>query len=112
MKNALIDLPLVHFMDCGVYARVIDLKEVGWFIVSHKHKYDHMSLVSRGAVVVEIEGQEPYVVKAPNSIVVPAGSFHKFVAAADDTQFICLHRTDVEDIEDIEEEIVATERVA
>jgi hypothetical protein len=56
----------------------------------HKHKFDHVSLLSQGKVLVEIEGHEPKEFTAPTFIVIRKEHNHKFTALTDDTIFYCV----------------------
>lgn len=56
----------------------------------HKHHFDHVSLLIKGAVKVEVEGHDPKTFKAPTFIVVKKDCNHKFTALENDTVWYCV----------------------
>lgn len=56
----------------------------------HKHKFDHVSLLTQGKVRVEIEGHPPKDFAAPTFIVVRKEHNHKFTALEDNTIWYCV----------------------
>jgi hypothetical protein len=56
----------------------------------HKHKFDHVSLLSHGKVKVEIEGHPPKEFTAPTFIVIRREYNHKFTALEDNTIWYCV----------------------
>lgn len=56
----------------------------------HKHKFDHVSLLAKGKVIVEIEGHPPKEFTAPTFIVIRKEHDHKFTALEDDTIWYCV----------------------
>lgn len=56
----------------------------------HKHKFDHVSLLSQGKVLVEIEGYPPKEFTAPTFIVIRKEYAHKFTALEDNTIWFCV----------------------
>jgi len=56
----------------------------------HKHHFDHVSLLARGKVLVEVEGNEPKEFTAPTFIVIKKELKHKFTALEDDTLYYCV----------------------
>lgn len=56
----------------------------------HKHHFDHITLLVRGSVQVEVEGHEPRQFKAPTFIVIKKEHKHRFVALEDDTIYYCV----------------------
>lgn len=56
----------------------------------HKHKFDHVSLLTQGKVEVQIEGYEPKVFSAPTFIVVRKEHKHKFTALEPNTVWYCV----------------------
>lgn len=56
----------------------------------HKHKFDHITLVIRGKVMVEVEGFAPKVFTAPKFIIIKKEHEHKFTALEDDTIYYCV----------------------
>jgi hypothetical protein len=56
----------------------------------HKHKFDHVTLVIRGKVLVEVESFLPKVFTAPKFIIIKKEHEHKFTALEDDTIYYCV----------------------
>jgi hypothetical protein len=56
----------------------------------HKHKFDHVSLLTQGKVKVEIEGYPAKEFTAPTFIIVRKEHNHKFIALENDTVWYCI----------------------
>jgi quercetin dioxygenase-like cupin family protein len=56
----------------------------------HKHKFDHVSLLTSGKVCVEVDGYAPKEFTAPTFIVIKKEHNHKFTALADNTVWYCV----------------------
>lgn len=56
----------------------------------HLHHFDHVSLLVKGSVEVEVEGQEPKIYTAPKFIVVKKEHKHKFTALEDGVIWYCV----------------------
>jgi quercetin dioxygenase-like cupin family protein len=56
----------------------------------HLHNYDHITLLSKGSVEVDVEGQKT-VFKAPHMIYIAKGKRHFLTALEDDTVASCIH---------------------
>lgn len=56
----------------------------------HKHKFDHVSLLTQGKVSVEIEGYPAKEFTAPTFIVIRKEHNHKFTALEDNTNWYCV----------------------
>jgi hypothetical protein len=67
----------------------------------HKHKFDHISLLTNGRVLVEVEGKEPKEFTAPTFIVIRKDQKHKFTALEPNTIYFCVFA-----IRDLDGEIV------
>ena len=68
----------MHFVDAG------DRNE------GHKHNFDHITLLAKGSVEVDVEGQKT-VFKAPQMIYIIAGKSHYLTALEPDTIAYCVH---------------------
>jgi quercetin dioxygenase-like cupin family protein len=90
-----------HHFSSGVYAKEIRLVP-GESVVSHKHKFDHISILAAGAVTVEIDGQESRYC-APACITIKAGEHHKITALMRPVIWYCIHSTTERDVEKIDE---------
>jgi len=56
----------------------------------HYHKFDHVSLLVKGAVRVEVEGCEPKRYMAPTFIIIDKDKKHNIIALEDDTIWYCV----------------------
>lgn len=74
----------------NVYVRMINLPKIGCGVKGHSHPYDHMTLLSSGAVKVTCEGIERDIT-APCIFLTGALKIHSFVATADNTVLSCIH---------------------
>lgn len=96
----MIDLNIKHHFDDGVYAKEMHLPE-GHYAVSHKHTYDHISMLHRGVAVVTVDGVERQYT-APAVIMIRAHKEHR-IDALTDVVWFCIHETDETDPEKIDE---------
>jgi hypothetical protein len=56
----------------------------------HTHHFDHVTLLAKGSVRVEVEGFEPKAFTAPTFIVIKKEHKHKFTALEDGTLYYCV----------------------
>jgi len=56
----------------------------------HKHKFDHVTLLTQGRVHVEIDGHPPKEFVAPTFIIIRKQYNHTFTALEDDTIYFCI----------------------
>lgn len=56
----------------------------------HKHKFNHVSLLTQGKVLVEVEGHPPKEFSAPTFIIIRKEHNHKFTALEDNTLWYCV----------------------
>lgn len=56
----------------------------------HVHNFDHMTLLAKGSVVVDVEGQRSEFT-APHMILITKGKRHFLIAKEDDTIAYCVH---------------------
>lgn len=100
------DLRTVHHFSSGVYAKQMHLPK-GHVAVSHKHAYDHLSILAAGAVVVRTdEGSRVH--RAPACLEIKAGVNHAITALEDVTWF-CIHATDETDPETVDRVVIQKE---
>ena len=74
----------------NIWVRQNVLARAGNSCEGHKHHFDHVSLLTKGSVIVEVEGKEPKEFKAPTFIVIHKDYEHKFTALEDDTVWYCV----------------------
>ncbi len=86
MSNPITDLKLVD----NVFVKMHQFINIGDTHQGHAHAFDHITLLSSGAVkMVHDNGEDEY--KAPHLIVTPKGVKHQFTALEPDTVFCCIH---------------------
>jgi cupin superfamily acireductone dioxygenase involved in methionine salvage len=79
----------------------------------HSHTFDHITLLARGSVLMEVleEGGSAVEHKAPMLIVTPKNISHKFTALEADTVLCCIHAIrDGDDVEDIAPQNITEEQ--
>ena len=99
----LVQKPWVAHHTCGgTYVREMHLSQRGNIAVTHKHSYDHLSLLGAGVVMVDCNGQLTKY-SAPTMIVIRAGVSHNIEALSDNVVWYCLHAVpdELRDAEDI-----------
>jgi quercetin dioxygenase-like cupin family protein len=102
------DLPR-HYTAAGIYAKEW-MGRPGQSISQHNHNYDHLSYLSIGEVVVEVEGKKA-TFTGPCALLIEAGKAHK-VTAVTNCLWLCIHHIpkDLQDAETIETHLIS-ERV-
>lgn len=83
-----------HFSAGGVYAREQTL-EAGKEVEKHVHDYDHLSYLTSGRVLLEIEG-ELSMLEGPCMLEIKAGKKHRIQALTDIT-WLCIHSEAIAD---------------
>ncbi|MFA5921161.1 MAG: aspartyl/asparaginyl beta-hydroxylase domain-containing protein [Methylococcaceae bacterium] len=96
----MIDIIQHHFIGGGEHESEVYLKEMriadGFEVVSHKHLFDHISLLTRGSVIVEADGIKT-VHYAPDYIFIKKGINHSVTPVNSDAKWYCVHITDESD---------------
>lgn len=100
-----IDLKTKHHFNDGVYAKEMHLP-AAHFAVSHKHNYDHVSMLHAGRALVTVDG-EAKEYAAPSVIMIRAHKEHR-IDAITDVVWFCIHETTLTDPSEIDH--VAIER--
>lgn len=91
----------------NLFAKLIRLDNVGDIEHTHRHCFDHVTLLARGSVVAGIGRvgdttiYEYETFTAPHFIYIPKDTPHRFEALEDNTVLVCLHSLKTEDGEDI-----------
>lgn len=105
------------FAEGSLYMKKMNLLK-GQFAQSHKHKYDHYSILAAGKVTL-LKGEDNVeafkdgypcdyeVLTAGQEILIKAGETHALIAQENSVWF-CIHVTDTE-VEDIDKELVVDE---
>jgi hypothetical protein len=98
--------PLTHTFSDGIYTREMLIPK-GTIIVGKIHKTRHPNFILSGKVLVtNSKTDEAMEIEGPCYFVSDPG-LQKVVYAVEDTRWITIHRTDSEDLEAIEEEVIA-----
>ena len=99
-----IDLGTQHHFSDGLYAKEMHIPK-GYAAGMHKHEYSHLSILSKGRVIVRTdEYNKEYV--APVCIDIKAGINHT-IEALEDSVWFCIHATEETDIAKIDEVLIA-----
>lgn len=92
----------------GVYAKELHIPK-GFRLVSHAHRYDHISILACGEVMLTI-GTFTKWVKGPCAVMIEKGANHELQALTDAVWF-CVHPTDKIDTAEIDETLIVREAV-
>lgn len=93
-----------HHFAGGVYAKAMRIPE-DFEVVSHKHNYDHLSILAEGCVIVEVDGkQETY--WSPAVIEIKAGAEHSVTPVNGPALWYCVHSTDCADPEKVDQVLI------
>jgi hypothetical protein len=74
----------------NIWVRQNNLPHAGDVFAGHKHYFDHITLLVRGSVEVEVDGHPAKKFKAPTFIVIRKEHRHKITALEDDVLFYCV----------------------
>ena len=74
----------------NIWVKMNVLHKAGQFAEGHTHSFDHVSLLVKGKVEVEIAGYPPREFTAPTFIVIRKEYEHKFTALEDDSVWYCV----------------------
>lgn len=79
----------------NIWIRPIDFQGAGSILKGHKHNYDHVTWLSRGAVMVRYTTAEgdraERIYIAPAAILIKRGIEHEITALEDGTQADCIY---------------------
>ncbi len=95
---------LRHHFAGGVYAKELRIP-AGFKLVSHRHEYDHLSVLAFGTVLWSVGDAVPEVLNGPCAITVAAGAEHTLHAISDAVWF-CVHATDATDADQVDAAIL------
>lgn len=94
---------VAHYFSDGVYAKQMHL-EKGYAARSHKHNYDHLSILASGEVDISYNGFKTRYL-APCCINIKAGIEHEIVAHKDSI-FFCIHATSETDVNEVDKILI------
>jgi len=88
----------------NIWVRQNTIEKAGESFPGHKHKFDHVTLLAKGSIEVEVEGHAPKQFVAPTFVIIRKEHEHKVTSLTDDVIYYCvfaLRNLDGEAIEDI-----------
>jgi hypothetical protein len=74
----------------NIWVRQNVLPKAGNIFDGHRHHFDHVTLLVRGSVEVEVDGHPPKTFTAPTFVVIRKDHKHKVTALEDDVLFYCV----------------------
>lgn len=90
----MIDDTHINAKDLGYFGNIWVVqnyfKNANSVLATHEHRFDHVSLVAKGKVLIEVEGYPPKEFVGPTFIVIRKEKEHKITALEDDTIIFCL----------------------
>lgn len=99
----MVDLQTRHFFGGGVCIKRMELP-AGAVAITHKHKYDHLSILGEGRALVVVDGVTTNV-RAGDCINIRAGLNHE-IQAVEDVTWFCIHKTDETDESKIDQVLI------
>lgn len=85
------DAPVTNMACVGnLWLRQMQFVKAGDRNEGHEHNFDHVTLLAKGSVEVDVEGQKT-TFSAPHMIYIIAGKSHFLTALEDDTIAYCVH---------------------
>jgi quercetin dioxygenase-like cupin family protein len=105
----MIDLQVEHFFIGGTYAKRMIFPK-GCIIPSHKHVFDHMSILAQGKAVVTI-GDKSTTYDAPAVIEIKKNEVHT-VTALERCHWYCIHATEITNPNEIDEKLIVEKQNA
>lgn len=91
----------------GVYAKELHIPR-GFRLVSHKHRYDHLSILASGTIWLVEGSLERRLISGPAALTIKAGVTHA-VHAVTDAVWFCVHPTDETDAATVDETLIEKE---
>lgn len=104
--EAIEKLNVLHHFIGGVYAKEMTLDDVNECITSHKHHFDHMSILASGKVELTVDGERS-VITAPAVLNIVAGKRHSVTPLEAPVKWFCIHRTDITDPDLVDKDLSA-----
>ena len=100
------DLMTRHYFSGREIAKRMEIP-AGHYAISHKHKYDHLSILAEGKALVICDGEEK-IFTAPECITIKAGVNHE-IHALEDVTWFCVHATSETDESKIDQVLIMEE---
>lgn len=92
-----------HFSE-GMYAKQMFLPKEA-IACTHKHNYDHLSILAQGKVVVLFDNDTFETYTAPACITIKKGINHA-IRALEDSVWFCVHATDETDVDKVDQVLI------
>jgi quercetin dioxygenase-like cupin family protein len=99
----MIDLDIKHYFSGREYAKRMTLP-AGHYAETHRHTYDHLSILASGRVEVTIDGVTT-AYEGPDCITIRSGAEHRIEALTDSVWF-CVHATEETDEANVDEVLI------
>jgi quercetin dioxygenase-like cupin family protein len=101
-----VDLDTVHHFSDGLYAKQMVIPK-GYMAGTHSHKYSHLSILSKGRVIVRTDN-ETLEYTAPACIEIKKDTLHN-IEALEDSVWFCVHATEETNLDLIDEVLIGRE---
>jgi quercetin dioxygenase-like cupin family protein len=98
-----VDLGTIHHFSDGVYAKEMVIPK-GFLVGQHMHKYSHLSILSKGKVILRTDISEKEY-SAPACIEIKSGLHHS-IEALEDSIWYCIHATDEKDASKVDDVLI------
>lgn len=74
-----------------IFIKQLYIAKAGSLVPQHSHKYSHTTLLVKGSVRIWKDLEDLGVFYAPDTILIPAHTKHRFLTLEDDTLLYCIH---------------------
>jgi len=74
----------------NIWVRQNTIEKSGESFPGHKHKFDHVTLLVKGSIEVEVEGHPAKQFTAPTFVIIRKEHVHKVTALEDGTSWYCV----------------------
>ena len=99
------DPRIQHHFAGGVYAKEITLLTIEEGMNQHEHTFDHLSILTQGQVVVDVDGNKT-LHTAPAVLTIKAGQRHKIIPTQTPVTWFCIHATEVADADLVDDSLI------
>jgi mannose-6-phosphate isomerase-like protein (cupin superfamily) len=99
------DPRIQHHFAGGVYAKEITLDSTAAGMNQHEHTFDHLSILTQGQVIIDIDGLQT-TLTAPAVLTVKAGQRHKIIPTQVPVTWFCIHATTVVDADLVDDSLI------
>lgn len=99
-------IDIEHVFCGGIYAKKTTIP-AGLSLGQHEHHFDHLSVLAKGRVIVEVDGEIKEFI-AGDYVEISSGKVHQ-VTTLEDTIWYCIHATDCVDADEIDSVLIKGE---